>query len=158
MPWRRTSSATLKDSLNGARLSTICSRRSLGMTISVSACFFRFWMPASADWLRREPSKVKGRVTTPMVRALISREICEMMGAAPVPVPPPIPAVTNTMSAPFSTAYSSSADSSAARLPISGLPPAPRPRVDLSPMRTRVGALDRFKACPTVLTAMNSMP
>ena len=32
-------------------------------------------MPASAERIRREPSKVKGRVTTPMVRAPISRAI-----------------------------------------------------------------------------------
>ena len=44
-----------------------------------------------------------------------------IFGAAPVPVPPPIPAATNTMSAPCNTASKSSRLSSAALAPISGL-------------------------------------
>jgi len=158
MPWRRTSSAVRKDSCRVARLSTIWSRRSLGITIKVSACSFIRLMPSSADADRLAPSNVKGRVTTPMVRAPTSLAICETMGAAPVPVPPPRPAVTNTISLPRRTSYSSSADSSAALRPISGLPPAPRPRVALSPIRTRTDALESIKAWASVFTATNSMP
>jgi hypothetical protein len=62
-----------------------------------------------------------------------------------VPVPPPMPLVTKTISAPLSNALISSADSSAAFWPISGLPPAPSPLVILSPMRRRCGALDSIK-------------
>ena len=42
------------------------------------------------------PSKLKGYVTTPTVRMPLSLESCATTGAAPVPVPPPIPAVMNT--------------------------------------------------------------
>ena len=63
-----------------------------------------------------------------------------MIGEAPVPVPPPMPAVMKIMSAPRTISPSVSALSSAARSPISGRPPAPRPLVSLSPMRTASGA------------------
>ena len=55
---------------------------------------------ASACFVRCLPSKANGLVTTPTVSAPQSRAICAMTGAAPVPVPPPMPAVTKTMSAP----------------------------------------------------------
>lgn len=42
----------------------------------------------------------EGRVTTPMVRAPSERAMLATTGAPPVPVPPPSPAVTKTMSAP----------------------------------------------------------
>ena len=78
------------------------------------------------------PSKSNGRVTTPTVSAPISLlAISAMTGAAPVPVPPPSPAVTNTMSAPLSASLISSRDSAAAPKPTSGLAPAPRPLVEL---------------------------
>ena len=54
-------------------------------------------MPASATRMRREPSNWKGLVTTATVRmpnSLATRAITE---AAPVPVPPPMPAAMNTM-------------------------------------------------------------
>ncbi len=81
IPWRSTSSATRKACCRLARLSTICSSRSLGMTISVSACSLSLAMPDSADWMRREPSKVKGRVTTPMVSAPTSLAIWATMAS-----------------------------------------------------------------------------
>ena len=56
-----------------------------------------------------------------------------MTGAAPVPVPPPLPAVMKTMSAPFSTSSISSRCSSAAMRPTSGSLPAPSPRVSVAP-------------------------
>jgi len=158
MPWRSTSSATLKASCRLARLLTICSKRSLGMTIRVSTCSLSLLIPSSAVCTRFVPSKVKGRVTTPMVRAPISRAAWATMGEAPVPVPPPMPAVMKTISAPFRVEYSSLADSSAALRPTSGSPPEPNPRVSLSPMRIWVDAFDRNKACASVFTATNSTP
>ena len=113
-PWRKTSSAMLKASCKFARLSTICSKRSFGITIKVSACSFNWLIPPSAASMRRDPSKVKGRVTTPIVSAPTSLEIWATIGQAPVPVPPPIPPVMKTISAPRITSYISSADSSAA--------------------------------------------
>ena len=58
-------------------------------------------MPSSAELARRRPSKANGRVTTPMVSAPSERAIRATTGAPPVPVPPPSPAVTKTMSAPL---------------------------------------------------------
>ena len=57
--------------------------------------------PSSARRARWRPSKRNGLVTTPTVSAPSSRASCAMTGAAPVPVPPPMPAVTKTMSAPL---------------------------------------------------------
>ena len=73
-------------------------------------------------------------MTIPMVRAPISRAISPMMGAAPVPVPPPIPAVMKTRSAPSSTLRTSSWLSEMACLPTSGRAPAPSPRVSFLPI------------------------
>ena len=87
-------------------------------------------MPSCAWRARCAPSNSNGRVTTPTVRAPISfLAISAITGAAPVPVPPPSPAVTNTMSAPLSASLMSSRDSAAAPWPICGLAPAPRPLV-----------------------------
>ena len=44
--------------------------------------------------MRRWPSKWNGLVTTPTVRMPRSRAVLAITGAAPVPVPPPMPAVT----------------------------------------------------------------
>ncbi len=107
-PWRSTSSATLKASMTDVRRSTTCSSRSLGMTISVSTLSRRLWMPSEAWRARRLPSKANGRVTTPTVSAESSFASSAMTGAAPVPVPPPLPAVTKIMSAPLSASRSSS--------------------------------------------------
>src|SRR5690625_6964778 len=70
------------------------------MTISVSTFDFSASIPECAWFDRLLPSKEKGLVTTPTVRAPKSFAICAITGAAPVPVPPPIPAVTKIMSAP----------------------------------------------------------
>ena len=50
-----------------------------------------------------------------------------MIGAEPVPVPPPRPQVTNTMSAPTNSSLISSSLSSAHSSPTDGSPPAPNP-------------------------------
>jgi hypothetical protein len=70
------------------------------MMISVSTTFCSSAMPPSASRMRRPPSNWNGLVTTPTVNMPISRAIRATTGAAPVPVPPPMPAVTNTMWAP----------------------------------------------------------
>ena len=51
-----------------------------------------------------------------------------------------------------------SVSSSAERWPMAESPPAPRPRVILSPMRILCGASDWRSACASVLQAMNSTP
>ena len=51
----------------------------------------------------------------------------DITGAEPVPVPPPRPQVTKTMSAPSSFSFIASSLSSALSSPMSGIPPAPSP-------------------------------
>src|SRR5574344_1680026 len=48
--------------------------------------------------------------------------------------------------------------SSAALRPLFGSQPAPRPLVSLTPICTFTGDVDFFKACESVLTAINSTP
>ncbi len=115
-------------------------------------------IPASAWTCRRLPSKEKGRVTTPIVSAPSFRAMFATTGAPPVPVPPPSPQVTKTMSAPLSTSSISSRWSSAAFLPTSGLAPAPRPRVSSRPTSSLTSASLISRAWASVLIAMNSTP
>ena len=84
--------------------------------------------------------------------------ISATMGAPPVPVPPPSPAVMNTMSAPFKTSSISVRCSSAAREPTSGFEPAPSPRVVSRPMSSFTSASDIRRAWASVFIAMNSTP
>ena len=108
--------------------------------------------------MRRLPSNAKGRVTTATVSAPISLASEAMTGAAPVPVPPPRPAVTKTISAPSSDSMILSESSSAARRPTSGFAPAPSPLVSLTPSCSLIAALELCSACTSVLAAMNSTP
>ena len=115
-------------------------------------------IPAFAWSIRRLPSNLKGFVTTPTVSTPASRAISATVGAAPVPVPPPMPAVIKTMS-------ESSRDfaillrlSSALRFPTSGSEPAPCPWVSFSPICIFWSALDTASACLSVLTEINSTP
>ncbi len=161
MPWTpesSTSSADRKASIRLTPMSPSCSSRSLGMTMRVSQHSRSSLMPCSAWAARRLPSKENGRVTTPMVSAPSLRAIDATTGAPPVPVPPPSPAVTNTMSAPLRTSSISSLWSSAALWPTSGAAPAPRPRVSSRPMSSLTSASDISRACASVFTAMNSTP
>ena len=103
-PWRSTSSATRNASTIDVPFSSTDSSRLFGITISVSTCLASSVTPSSAWRARRVPSKPNGLVTMPTVSAPISRAIRATTGAAPVPVPPPDPAATNTMSDPFSRA------------------------------------------------------
>ncbi len=161
MPWTPDSStwsALRKASSMETLRSLIDSRRSLGMTMRVSTSSRRLPMPDSAWLARRRPSKVNGRVTTPMVSAPRLRAILATTGAPPVPVPPPSPAVTKTMSAPWMTSSISWAWSSAAFLPTSGSAPAPSPRVSSRPTSSLTSASLIRRACASVLIAMNSTP
>jgi hypothetical protein len=115
-------------------------------------------MPWSATWCRRRSSKLNGRVTTATVRMPSSFATCAITGAAPVPVPPPMPAVMNSMSAPSRCSARRSLSSSAARAPTSGFEPAPRPRVTDAPRRISFDAFERSSACASVLATMNSTP
>ena len=82
-------------------------------------------------------SKKKGMVTMPMVRMPIPCATEAMIGAAPVPVPPPIPAVTKHILVLSSKSrFTCSLVFSASCLPSSGSEPAPSP---LSPRRTFTG-------------------
>ena len=140
------------------RRSTISRRRSFGITIRVSTACFKHSIPFNAFCIRAFASKRKGFVTTPTVRIPISFAIFATTGAAPVPVPPPIPQVTNTMSAPFNAWEISSELSSAAFSPTSGRAPAPNPLVSFSPICIAVGALQNCSACLSVLIPINSTP
>ena len=79
-------------------------------------------------------------------------------GAAPVPVPPPSPAVMNTMSEPRSSVLIRSESSIAAARPWSGLEPEPRPRVICAPSWSFTCASDDCSDCASVLNARNSTP
>src|ERR1041385_6972682 len=161
MPWvalSSTSSAFISASSNLKPLPTTAMSRSLGTTIIVSTPWRISMMPVSACFIRFWPSKRKGLVTMPTVRAPMSRAIWAMIGAAPVPVPPPMPQVTKTRSAPCMAATTSSRFSSIAWRPISGRAPAPSPRGSFFPICTFRSDFDFVSACASVLTEMNSTP
>ncbi|MNU85690.1 hypothetical protein D3C71_754360 [compost metagenome] len=128
---------------------------SLSTTISESTLASSSARPASALVMRRPPSQSKGLVTTPTVRMPISLATRAITGAAPVPVPPPMPAVMNSMCAPSMAARMSSTAASAASRPFSGLLPAPRP---LMPSWMFLCALLRCRACASVLAQTNCTP
>ena len=130
----------------------------LGIVISVSTQPRSSAKPCSACAIRFLPSTANGLVTIATVKAPSSIASEATTGAAPVPVPPPKPAVTNTISEPSSTSSSFSVSSRAAARPISGLDPAPSPRVDLLPSCIFIGAFEAFKACRSVLATINSTP
>ena len=119
--------------------------------INESTYFFNSSIPSFALFARRRPSKVNGRVTTATVKAPSSLEIFAINGAAPVPVPPPIPAVINTISLPFTDSRISASLSSAALRPYSGLPPAPRPFVVSFPKTILLSQGEFFITCTSVL-------
>src|SRR6266568_968095 len=128
------------------------------MISSVSTTLCSSWIPASATRMRRTPSKWNGLVTTPTVRMPISFAQCATTGAAPVPVPPPMPAVTKTMWAPARWSRISSTTSSAAARPTSGCEPAPSPSVTCTPIWMMRSTLDRVSACASVLATTKSQP
>ena len=95
-------------------------------------------------------------VTIPTVRISISFAMRAMTGAAPVPVPPPIPAVMNTILVPsFNCSLISSILSSAASRARSGRLPAPSPCVMLRPSCSFTGTGDSANAWLSVLQRTN---
>ena len=150
--------AALNASSREASLPSTSKSFSFGMVISESTCSDNSAMPFSAIEDRFLPSKGNGFVTTATVRMPISFATSATIGVAPVPVPPPIPAVMNTISAPDRTSAISSLSSIAACLPISGFAPAPNPLVILLPNCKIVLVLRLFSAWASVLAQINSTP
>ena len=95
-------------------------------------------------------------MTTPTVKAPNSFVILAIAGAAPVPVPPPIPAVINTISQPSNALTKTSRFSSTAWLPTSALAPAPKPFVSSLPIWSLIWELFSSRSWASVLTAINS--
>ena len=157
-PECNTSSARAKASAKVVFSFATRNRFWFGITISVSTCFWSSSMPASATRDRLLPSNWKGLVTTPIARTPCSRARRAITGAAPVPVPPPIPAVTNTMLAPARCPAISSSVSSAAARPISGRDPAPSPCVILWPSWSLRSARDCTSDWASVFATRNSTP
>ena len=149
--WSRTSSTTPNASTMEASAASTSPTRSFGTMIRASTCASSSSAAASAMRRRCDPSKPNGLVTTAIVRAPCSLALAATTGAAPEPVPPPRPAVTNTRSAPDTARPIHSASSSAARRPTSGSPPEPRPPVVAPPIRTFSPAFERRRACASVL-------
>mmetsp|Transcript_20233 Transcript_20233/g.47079 ORF Transcript_20233/g.47079 Transcript_20233/m.47079 type:complete len:335 (-) Transcript_20233:472-1476(-) len=159
-PCRRMSSATANARSMGVSSGIISNKRSLETTITVSTFSLSRSMAPTACFMRRLPSKTKGFVTMPTVRHPASLATSATTGAAPDPVPPPIPDVTKHRSVPATTSPISLRDSSAAMRPMSGFPPAPKPRVTPAPIFSTLAplALLRPKACASVLRAQKSTP
>mmetsp|Transcript_18546 Transcript_18546/g.42408 ORF Transcript_18546/g.42408 Transcript_18546/m.42408 type:complete len:214 (+) Transcript_18546:611-1252(+) len=146
-PCLKISSATKNASVTGVSSGTIFNNRSLLTTIRVSTTSLNSSIARSACLILFLPSNPNGFVTTPTVRhPHSSLAIFATIGAAPLPVPPPMPAVTNTRSAPAQIFSISSRLSSAAAHPTSGTPPAPSPRVTAAPMLRRLRDIDRSRA------------
>mmetsp|Transcript_11594 Transcript_11594/g.15096 ORF Transcript_11594/g.15096 Transcript_11594/m.15096 type:complete len:266 (+) Transcript_11594:465-1262(+) len=159
-PCLKISSATAKDLSIGVFSGIISSNLLLETTMTVSTCSLRRLIASVACFILRLPSNKKGFVTIPTVNAPLSFATSATTGAAPLPVPPPIPLVTKHISVPVTIAAISDRDSSAAAFPMSGLPPAPRPRVTADPIFSTFApfAFDRPKACASVLIAQKSTP
>ncbi len=108
--------------------------------------------------MRIFPSERKGIVTMPMTSAPSSFARRATYCAAPVPVPPPIPAVMNVTCDPWRNSRISSSLSWAACSPTSGSAPAPRPFVRRFPMRIFFGAWTARRCFASVLTAQSCAP
>ena len=132
-PLYKTSSAIFMASENRAFSFAMRNRCWFGITIIVSTLRSSSSIPASAILRRLRPSKSNGRVTTPTVKMPLAFSSLAISGAAPVPVPPPMPAVMKTMCAPPKAFSTSSMLSSAAARPVSGSVPAPKPSVRAPP-------------------------
>ena len=76
---------------------------------------------------------LQNKVTIAIVKIPKFFDISAIIGAAPVPVPPPIPATINNISVPNKTFFKISLSSKALSLPILGLAPAPSPLVTFFP-------------------------
>ena len=156
-PCLNTLSASLNASCIG-RPPISCNKRSFETTIILSTLERNSSIPSIACFLRFIPSKVNGLVITPTVNAPNSRAILAKTGAAPVPVPPPIPAAMKTISAPSRAVLISPSDSKAAFFPTSGLPPAPKPFVKSFPKTILFSTGERRNTCTSVFATKNSTP
>ena len=107
--------------------------------------------PSFALLMRFSCSQLKGIVTTPIVRCPFSFAVFAITGAAPVPVPPPIPAMTNTMLPSPNRDEISSMLSSAAAFPFFELAPQPLPLHKFSPSVILQGTSERFRSWKSVL-------
>ena len=152
-----TSFAARKASKKGTSSPNTSMSFSFGITIKESTCCDNSSKPSAAT-LVRLPSNENGLVTTATVRIPISLATSAIIGAAPVPVPPPIPAVINNISAPSIISAIRSRSSNAASRPTSGLAPAPKPLVISAPICKTVLALLFLSACISVLAQINSTP
>mmetsp|Transcript_24156 Transcript_24156/g.66933 ORF Transcript_24156/g.66933 Transcript_24156/m.66933 type:complete len:310 (+) Transcript_24156:357-1286(+) len=159
-PCRRISSATRNAAVTGVSSGMISSSLLLLTIITVSTFFRKRSIASVACRILRLPSKANGLVTIATVNAPLSFAISATTGAAPDPVPPPMPEVMKHKSVPCIIAAMSAADSSAASSPIDGSPPAPSPRVTEEPMFNTFApsALLLPKACASVLMAQYSTP
>ena len=119
---------------------------SFGIITKASTAFLRFSTPISALFFLFFPSNENGLVTTATVNTPSSFATLAITGAAPVPVPPPIPAVMKSISVSSKRFLIFSTSSSAACLPISGSAPAPSPLVNFSPSWILMSARDLFKS------------
>ncbi len=151
----RTSSAAPKASFCVTSSPSTSSSFSLRITMSESTLPSSSARPCSAAFIRRPPSKEKGLVTTATVRAPSSLATSATTGAAPVPVPPPMPAVINTMWAPRRASAIRSRSDSAAAFPASGLAPAPSPEAPSCKVRCPSALAS---AWASVLAQTNSTP
>ena len=151
----KTSSAQAKALSNSASSPMTSNNFSFKTTIKESTCCSNSDAPSSATFRRLTPSKSKGLLITPTVKIPISLATCATIGAAPVPVPPPIPAVMKTIWAPCKASAIRARASSAEAAPTSGLAPAPKP---LEPNCKFTFASDRCKAPASVFIQMNSTP
>ena len=132
-PAYKTLSAITKASASVVCLSATRKRFWLGMIMILSTELVKSSTAQLAVSIRFLPSNWNGLVTTPTVKMPFSLAKRATTGAAPEPVPPPMPAVMNTMLAPSSSFSISSLASSAAMRPTSGRAPAPNPCVVSSP-------------------------
>ena len=114
--------------------------------------------PSSARCIRCLRSTENGVVTTATTRAPERLASSATIGAIPVPVPPPRPAVTNTRSAPPTIFVMTSLPASAQRRPVTGSPPAPSPRVMCLPTSSFCIALVWSRCCLSVLIATVTAP
>ena len=89
------------------------------MTMTVSHFSLNFTSPCSALCILA-PSNLNGNVIVDITIAPISFAMPAMTGEAPVPVPPPMPAVRNIKSMSFSRLFNSALLSKAALAPVSG--------------------------------------
>ena len=88
----------------------------LSRTMHVSVCSLNSCKQNSALSILAF-SASNGIVTTPMTTAPVSLASCATTGAEPDPVPPPSPAIMNTISDPETAFFNSESDSFAASLP-----------------------------------------